>query len=121
MSSSSCRTLVVEATIRCCCSYWNPAAIFFCSRLHRFCVGAREPGARSALAALFFDIPDDTTQTEMNKNQSTTICKMKIAAGMDAIHARRKARQIGHLLGLDRSSQMKMATAVCELASNAIQ
>lgn len=46
---------------------------------------------------------------------------MKIANGIDAAAARIRTRQIGHLLGLDRNSQVKMATAVCEVARNALK
>jgi signal transduction histidine kinase len=49
------------------------------------------------------------------------ICRMKIGNGNDAVSARRRTLQIGHLLGLDKSSQVKMATAVCEVVWNSLK
>lgn len=52
---------------------------------------------------------------------SLPIATIEIRHEHDVVLARQRARQIGELLGLDRQDQVRLATAVSEIARNAYQ
>ena len=52
---------------------------------------------------------------------STDIATVAINDELDVVHARRRARLIAELLGFDHTDQMRISTAVSEIARNAYQ
>ena len=52
---------------------------------------------------------------------SSDITTVAINDELDVVHARRRARLMAELLGCDRTDQMRMSTAVPEIARNAYQ
>ncbi len=52
---------------------------------------------------------------------STPLLRIQLRRGEDVALARRRTRQIGEYLGLDPQDQVRLATAVSEIARNAVQ
>ena len=52
---------------------------------------------------------------------STFLDRMPLSHERDIVHARQRARRIADLLGFDRQDQVRIATAVSEIARNAIR
>src|SRR5215210_6672622 len=53
--------------------------------------------------------------------EQTSLSTMAITLEQDVVLARRRARQIGEILGLDPQDQSRVATAVSEIARNAFE
>src|SRR5580693_2698893 len=57
----------------------------------------------------------------MNENRGFSLLTLRLRHERHVVHARQRARDIAALLGLDHQEQIRIATAVSELARNAFR